>query len=634
MDAQTVLDYHRRTEHHVDRYAAGPETLDWDAQPNPFREFAGAARIPLPLRTTRDGRDDPRPFAELPAAQPYPFDLPSLAYLLELSMGLAAWKEYGPDRWALRCNPSSGNLHPTECYVLVFGLAGLHDGLYHYVSRDHALERRWQPADNQNAITPSLHIGLTSINWREAWKYGERAFRYCQLDTGHAIGALRYAAALLGWGVGMVPNLDHDQLAGLMGLDRGDDFAKAEPEEPELLLGVTVPGKTDSAPVAPNLIAEGSWTGSANLLDPHPFYRWPIIDQVAEASRAPHPAAHPAAEAEFVGAEGENGSELWPEHWHATWPEITRTPRTDTSAAESKQSGPLTAAVVPPPLSAPRTATAVIRGRRSAQHFNPKVAMPADTFFDILARLLPPEIASGETGDPPRLPWDSLPVEPHLHLLIFVHRVAGLQPGLYALPRSAEGETILRDQLHAGFAWQPIEVVTDESAEVGSEIAGKLAEATANEGESVQPGQTGGHRQERLPLYLLLPGDLRRVAKGFSCQQSIASDSCFALSMVAEFAPLIEEAPERYRHLHWEAGLIGQVLYLEAEAAGFNGTGIGCFFDAATREGFGIKDDRLTPLYHFTVGQALFDSRISTLPPYPHRTNTEQPADQAGAAQQ
>ena len=66
----------------------------------------------------------------------------SVGTFLELSLGLSAWKQYGPDQWALRCNPSSGNLHPTEAYLLSVNVPGLDDGLYHYVSRDHALEHR------------------------------------------------------------------------------------------------------------------------------------------------------------------------------------------------------------------------------------------------------------------------------------------------------------------------------------------------------------------------------------------------------------------------------------------------------------------------------------------------------------
>src|SRR6266498_687429 len=45
--ADIVLAYHARTKHSLKRYAAGPETLDWDTQPNPFREFAGCARTEL-----------------------------------------------------------------------------------------------------------------------------------------------------------------------------------------------------------------------------------------------------------------------------------------------------------------------------------------------------------------------------------------------------------------------------------------------------------------------------------------------------------------------------------------------------------------------------------------------------------
>ena len=61
--------------------------------------------------------------------------------------------------------------------------------------------------------------------------------------------------------------------------------------------------------------------------------------------------------------------------------------------------------------------------------------------------------------------------------------------------------------------------------------------------------------------------------------QEIAGNSAFAVAMLAGFDPLLRPAPYRYRHLHWECGMIGQVLYLTAEACGLRGTGIGCFFD-------------------------------------------------------
>ena len=201
--AAIVFAYHERTKHHLARYAQGPETLDWSLQPNPFREFTGSPRIPLPLGAARL----PTPFSRIyqaGGAVPLPLAIESVGVLLELALGLSAWKEYGPDRWALRCNPSSGNLHPTEAYLLTQNIPGLENSLYHYVSREHALEQRCRSPLGAAAGMPGLWIGLSSIHWREAWKYGERAFRYCQLDIGHALGALRYAAGALGWQIKLV----------------------------------------------------------------------------------------------------------------------------------------------------------------------------------------------------------------------------------------------------------------------------------------------------------------------------------------------------------------------------------------------------------------------------------------------
>jgi len=506
-DADTIVAYHNRTKHRFTGYAPGPDTLDWDMQPNPFREFLGAPRINLPLAPENVGRGQPLNSATLGA-------------LLHLSMGLSAWKEYGPDRWALRCNPSSGNLHPTEAYVVAEGVAGLDDGLYHYVSRDHALELR---QSRQNSDTPRLWIGLSSIHWREAWKYGERAFRYCQHDLGHAIGAFAYAAAALGFSARLIDGLDSAAIAQALGLDRKADFLRAEAEEPDLLLEIFPTAEHGEA--APPILAEGVWTGQANLLDRHPMYRWPIIDEAAAVTKG--------AGIEILGG-----------------------------------APPL------PPIDAKPIPADILLQRRSAQHFDPKGVMPAALFFKMLDALLVR----------PQTPWSVWNFRPRLHPVLFVHRVEGLEPGLYALPRSSEGLALLKQQLDADFLWSKI----DEAP-------------------------------EHLPLYRLKRGDARGVARRLFCNQAIASDGCFAVAMLAEFEPVVRENPWFYRQLHWEAGLIGQALYLEAEVAGLRGTGVGCFFDDETHDFLGLKTPELQTLYHFTVGLPLSDERIATQPAYPDK---------------
>ncbi len=134
---------------------------------------------------------------------PAPPTLGSLALLLELSFGLAAWKETGPDRWAVRCNPSSGNLHPTEAYVLARNIAGLEDGLHHYVSRDHALEHR--AADPGAPDEPArLWVGLSSIHWREAWNMASAPSAIAS-----SISARTGRVALCGGGAGLAGASSH-----------------------------------------------------------------------------------------------------------------------------------------------------------------------------------------------------------------------------------------------------------------------------------------------------------------------------------------------------------------------------------------------------------------------------------------
>jgi hypothetical protein len=123
---------------------------------------------------------------------------------------------------------------------------------------------------------------------------------------------------------------------------------------------------------------------------------------------------------------------------------------------------------------------------------------------------------------------------------------------------------------------------------------------------------------DALPLYLLETGDRRDEARVISCNQEIAGDGVFSLGMVARYRDSLENYPHRYKHLFWEAGMIGQVLYLQAEAYGFRGTGIGCFFDDPMHDACGFRDNRYQDLYHFTVGYPIEDSRLTTKSAYYH----------------
>ena len=248
--AAQIIAYHEASKHHYRTYAPGPGYLDWATQPDPFRRYTGAQVIPL----ARPAPDDDLPYEAgfMPGLAPVaPLDAASVSRLFFDTLAISAWKEYDDDRWALRVNPSSGNLHPTEGYLICGALPGLSDApiVAHYAPAEHSLEVRarltphiWQALRegvvfNRGDGLPeeTIFVGLTSILWREAWKYGDRAFRYCQHDVGHALGALGIAAAGLGWQTRLLDDLGTDQVETLLGVT---DPRGAEPEHPDCLVAV------------------------------------------------------------------------------------------------------------------------------------------------------------------------------------------------------------------------------------------------------------------------------------------------------------------------------------------------------------------------------------------------------------
>lgn len=548
-----IIAYHRATKHHFQAFAPGPGYLDWANQPDPFRRYVGAPLIPL-ART--DLATDPPYEAGFGSRSvpPAPLVGESLARLFFDALALSAWKEYQGTRWALRVNPSSGNLHPTESYVICGAVPGVCETpiLAHYAPAEHALEvrarlsdRTWQDlregvglAAGGGLPEKTIFVGLTSIHWREAWKYGERAFRYCQHDVGHALAALSIAAAGLGWEARLLDSLGSDEIAALLGV--GDPRA-VEPEHPDCLVAVYPQGWHFRHWQVHESILEIfrrlALNGKPNLLSKsHVVWRW--VDAAAEIVRKP--------------ATNESAHQ-----------------RISASAIRSTQYAVRTTQHAPQAPSLRH----IIHQRRSAVEMDGVTHISADAFYRVLARTLPAPAAA---------PFGLLPWSPHVDLALFVHRVRGLEPGVYLLARDPDRVPTLQAALRPEFNWEP--------------PAGCPAE---------------------LPLYLLARGDMREMARRLSCGQDIAADGCFSLGMLTEFeGPLKEHGAWMYPRLFWECGMIGQVLYLEAEAAGMRGTGIGCFFDDGVHDLLGLRDQQFQSLYHFTVGGPVEDPRLTTLPAY------------------
>ncbi len=90
---------------------------------------------------------------------------------------------------------------------------------------------------------------------------------------------------------------------------------------------------------------------------------------------------------------------------------------------------------------------------------------------------------------------------------------------------------------------------------------------------------------------------MERIAAYLSLEQALAGNACFAISMVANLAEAARVFGNRgYRNVHFEAGAIGQRLYVAAEALGLRATGIGAFYDDDVHRYLGFLEEGESPV--------------------------------------
>lgn len=529
-ELEAVLTYHRLSSLSPEGGAV-PAKLERASEPIPFRRYDGAPRLMLPATEPAavappgvppvapavappgappgmpPGVLEPRLEAAPAPAAP---SLENLSAWLGDGLGLSGWKRSGEAAFGLRATPSAGNLHPTETYLLIPPGLPVPAGLHHYSPFDHTLELRRRLAPGESG----LFFALTTIYWRTAWKYGERAFRLAQLDAGHAAASLAAAAALLGWTPRRVAIADQE-LDALLGLGEPDD---PEAERGLLLFEILTLAAAPSgaaaiprpAPTLGDLLGRPSRVSEKHR-------HWPGIPAIHAATAAP------GAELASPAPAGPSGGAL------PVWPRE------------------------------------ILRRRRSHSRFDTTATLPATA----LSRLLEPLAAEADF----LFPWRG-----ELELALFVHRVDGLDPGLYRLDNRSDRPSRLAPALRPDFEAAPV--------------------ATLGQGSR---------------LLRLGRGDARAAATTLAGGQPAAGDSAFTVVILGRLAAVAARGGFAYRALHWQAGELGHRLYLGAEAAGLGATGLSGFHDRRLAELLGLGEGDYQPLYLMAVGAKTGDQ--ATLEP-------------------
>ena len=429
-----------------------------------------------------------------------------LSELLYYSAAISAAKRVPSTgyRYSLRVNPSSGNLHPTEFHFATRGLAGWEDGLYHYRPSSHMVELRARGDYVERVLSSTgtrefrnaqIVFVLTTIAWREAWKYRSRAYRYCLHDMGHAWQSLALAARSMGAEAFALGHFADDGLAELLRLT----------DEWPLLV---VPLHGERIPTEPHTTLGTKWLGGVPNVLSREQVPYPLIEGVHASSKLVSP-AEPLQVAEP--------------------PQI--------GSGEIKLAGDAASEL---------SFGEVVRKRRSALDFRGGLQTIAfeklSTLLNAASRPFAADFENDLTG---------AQESRYIQLYLYVHRVDQLVPGVYRY-------------------W----------ADDGS-------------------------------LELVKPGDQRVMAAALSLGQELAGNACVAFSMIADLERAARVHGNRgYRYAHYEAGAMGQRLYVAAEAMGFQSTGIGAFFDDDVNRYLEIDRSQGQVIYHFACGYAVTDARL------------------------
>ncbi len=149
-------------------------------------------------------------------------------------IGQLLWAAQGitEPRRGLRTAPSAGATYPLEIVVIVGRAEGLAPGVYRYAPGRHALTPLLQDDQRQSLTRAALNqsallqapvtFAVTAVHARTESRYGQRATRYVDMETGHAAQNLSLQAVALGLGSVVIGAFDDQDVAALLDLPPGE----------------------------------------------------------------------------------------------------------------------------------------------------------------------------------------------------------------------------------------------------------------------------------------------------------------------------------------------------------------------------------------------------------------------------
>jgi SagB-type dehydrogenase family enzyme len=464
---------------------------------SPFKPYPGARRLELPSAETSPAlslAEAARRYAPAVGFEKQPLSLAELARVLYFANGVTGQVGSGSRVIHLRAAPSAGALYAGEVYLVAERVSGLAPGLYYYAVVDHQLVEL-RLGSLMQEVTRALErpgaferapaaVLLSNVFPRYSQRYLNRGYRFALIDSGHIGENLRLAASSAGLGEAGPLRFCDDALNALIEVDGREE-----------------------AVCAVHALGRPADSADAELRE---------VRRFVERQHA------------IPGAVPKRG--LVPELYHEATKLVPAPPATPAAS----QAAPQEARAVAPGSglalegrrsSASATVEQAIRGRRSAERFRTQPLALSDLGFVL-------RMAQGHAA---------LQRSPGVDLYLAVHRVEGLDPGLYR--------------------YQP----------------------------------------EADRLALLHRGDLSSAMASACLRQEKARTAAAGFVMVGRLADSASRAGDRgYRDLLLESGGIGQRVYLAAEATGLVARNLAAFLDDEFNQLLGL-DGRSEAAIHLTM---------------------------------
>ncbi len=237
--------YHDATKHSWASVRSGGHMMDFTNQPRPWKLYeAELPTIDLGGEPAVSGAAGASGATALDALRG-PWDaepaagltLRSIATLLLLSAGVTKQLSFPGGTMRFRAAACTGALYHIELYLIAGDLPGLPAGVYHFGAHDNAL-RLLRAGDFRGALARASGgeralsgaqavVVYTTTYWRNAWKYGARAYRHAFWDSGTIIANTLATANAHSIPASVVTGFVDEDVNRLIGVDGETEAAVA-----------------------------------------------------------------------------------------------------------------------------------------------------------------------------------------------------------------------------------------------------------------------------------------------------------------------------------------------------------------------------------------------------------------------